>query len=376
MNSMDSSELAPFAALQEHSYASSKSAQLTRSYDGNDGSHRNLYTNFKSFSWLVWHIRILVIALNGSELSDNSTPLNSMYNNNDPQPSPTIYTQKHLDDVPFSVNETLLRSSIYIPSGFEYGQGNKTPILLVPGTGISGGSTYANTIGKLLQRTTYADPVWLNIPGDSLGDIQVNSEYVAYAINYISSVSGNRNLSIVSWSQGAINVHWSFMYWPSTRQAISDFVALSPDFKGTILASLLCSSLTPPALCVPSIIQQKSSSNFISLFSSNGGREAFVPTTTIYSSSDEIVQPQDGTNASGYIEDPKAVVLHEGILYNAVAWALIQDGITHPGPGKSSRLKNMKELCWAESLLIQALAHVALYIPKTISEPEKASYVI
>jgi hypothetical protein len=144
----------------------------------------------------------------------------------------------------------------------------------------------------------------------------------------------------------------------------------------------------------------------MSLFSSNGGREAFVPTTTIYSSTDEIVQPQDGTNASGYIEDPKAVgvsnneiqalcpgiqvVLHEGILYNAVAWALIQDAITHPGPGKSSRLKNMKELCCqihasglsvvdvvgAESLLIQALAHVALYIPKTISEPEKASYVI
>jgi hypothetical protein len=75
MNSMDSSELAPFAALQEHSYASSKSAQLTRSYDGNDGSHRNLYTNFKSFSWLVWHIRILVIALNGSELSDKLSRL-------------------------------------------------------------------------------------------------------------------------------------------------------------------------------------------------------------------------------------------------------------------------------------------------------------
>ncbi|KAL2841856.1 hypothetical protein BJY01DRAFT_217081 [Aspergillus pseudoustus] len=335
-----------------------------------------------------------------------STAVDSKYSNNEPEPSPVIYPQKHLDDVPFSVDETLLRSSIYIPSGFEYGQGNKTPILLVPGTGISGGSTYTNTIGKLLQGTTYADPVWLNIPGNSLGDIQMNSEYVAYAINYVSAISGNCNISIISWSQGAINVHWSFMYWPSTRQAISDFVALSPDFKGTVLASFLCSRLTPPALCVPSIIQQESSSNFMSLFSSNGGREAFVPTTTVYSSTDEIVQPQDGANASGYIDDPKAVgvsnnqiqalcpgiqvVLHEGILYNAVAWALIQDAITHPGPGQSSRLKNLKELCYqiyapglfvvdvvgSESLLIQALTNVALYTPKTTSEPEKASYVI
>lgn len=46
-----------------------------------------------------------------------------------------------------------------------------------------------------------ADPFYLNLPEYLLDDAQINGEYVAYAIKYIS-VLAKRNASLVTWSQG------------------------------------------------------------------------------------------------------------------------------------------------------------------------------
>ncbi len=89
----------------------------------------------------------------------------------------------------------------------------------------------------------------------------------------------------------------------------------------------------------------------------NGGDSAYVPTTTVYSSTDEVVQPQTGIGASGYINDALnvgvsntnvqaaclgigagGIVTHEGILYNSLAHALAVDALTHPGPGSILRI--------------------------------------
>jgi hypothetical protein len=90
---------------------------------------------------------------------------------------------------------------------------------------------------------------------------------------------------------------------------------------------------------------------------SYGGDSAYVPTTTISSSTDDIVQPQYGTGASAYINDARGVGVsnsevqtvcaekpaggfytHEGILYHPLAYALAVDALTHAGPGKTSRI--------------------------------------
>jgi hypothetical protein len=87
------------------------------------------------------------------------------------------------------------------------------------------------------------------------------------------------------------------------------------------------------------------------------------PTTTIFSSTDEIVQPQSGTNASAYIKDGRHVgvtnneiqvvcaggtagvyATHEGVLYDDLAYNLAIDALTHPGPGQPSRL-NLERIC-------------------------------
>lgn len=138
-------------------------------------------------------------ALNGGQpVGENSI------NNNNPNPSSTIFPKKDPSDAPFSLSEDTLRKAIYIPSGFTFG--DKRPVIFVPGTGSYGGSAFGNNIRKLLTGKSYAEPVWLNIPGAMLADAQTNSEYIAYAINYISAISNNnKNIAIISWSQGSLD---------------------------------------------------------------------------------------------------------------------------------------------------------------------------
>jgi hypothetical protein len=332
-----------------------------------------------------------------------NTGIDSTSNDNPINPTTAIYPKKAAGDAPYSVDENSLRSAIYIPSTFAYGKSGKQTVLLVPGTSLPGGTSYANAFGKLLAVTSYADPVWINIPGYSLGDAQVNAEYVAYAINYLSDISGQKKISVISWSQGGLNVQWGLKYWASTRSVVADFIPLAPDFRGTTEADLVCSGLTLP-LCTPSIKQQDNSSKFISVFRSNGGDSAYVPTTTFYSATDEIVQPEIGTGASSYMLDARGVgvtnnqvqalcpgtiqiVLHEGVLYNAVAWALIEDALTHDGPGNPSRLTNLPTLCTqlnasglnavqGESILLTAVPNIVAYKTHVFTEPAIKSYAL
>jgi hypothetical protein len=289
--------------------------------------------------------------------------INSSNNNNTVDPSKPIYPKKETKDAPYSQSEKDLRSAIFIPETFEYGANNKTPVLLVPGTADPAGSTYHFSYAKLLAESNFADPVWINIPGNSLGDVQVNAEYVAYAMNYISAISNSssssngRKIGVVSWSQGGIDVQWALKYWPSSREVVNDFMALSADFHGTLFAAVCLTSSSP--LCTPSFKQQYYNSNLIQTLrgGDEGGASAFVPTTSVYSGVDEVVQPQIGTNASAYLLDERGVgvsnvqiqvgcpglpaggfYLHETMLVNPLAFALFADALTHDGPGELSRV--------------------------------------
>jgi hypothetical protein len=190
----------------------------------------------------------------------------------------------------------------------------------------------------------------------------VSKEYAAYAVNYISSLT-SRNVSVIAWSQGNLDMQWAFKYWPSTRSKVSDLISLSPDFHGTQEAYLLCPTELPIGGCDPSISQQTYSSKFITRLRQNGGDSAYVPTTVLYSSTDEIVEPQSGIGASAYLLDARkvgvtnvqvqvacplqpagSVVTHEGMMSNALAFALAVDALTNPGPGQLSRI-NLPVVC-------------------------------
>ncbi|KAL5001439.1 hypothetical protein BDV10DRAFT_182351 [Aspergillus recurvatus] len=244
-------------------------------------------------------------------------------------------------------------------------------------TAVPAGLTRYFSFGKLVDAVREADAVWINIPGPSLADAQVNAEYVAYAINYISAVSDS-NVAVLSWSQGGLNVQWSFKYWPSTRDVVDDFIAISPDFRD------------------PQIYE----TDFIEVLRANGEGSVYVTTTTLYSSFNEIVQPQSGDNASAILNDAQGegvtdnhaqtvcagrpgsgVYLHEGM------WALAVDALRHDGPGDVSRtdIENVcadliapqlgvDDLLGSEGLLLVAVAELMAFNQKPSGEGPIASY--
>ncbi|KAK3077070.1 hypothetical protein LTS18_011300, partial [Coniosporium uncinatum] len=161
---------------------------------------------------------------------------------------------------------------------------------------------------------------------------------------------------------------WALKYWPSTRQAVQDFLAASADFHGTVEANGLClaaangNGLDP---CDPAVIQQEYNSNYVMQLRKNGGDSAYVPTTSVYSGFfDEVVEPQQGAGASAFLNDARNVGVtnneiqlvcngfadgaafygHAGVLYASLTFALFQDALTHAGPGQASRL-NLANVC-------------------------------
>lgn len=329
--------------------------------------------------------------------------LNSRHNQN-PAPRQNIYPSKATGDAPYSTPEDTLRAAIYIPDSFSYGQNGRTPVILVPGTAIPAGTTYHYTFSKL-GNTSPIDVVWVNLPRASLSDAQVNAEYVAYAINYISALCAGPNVAVISWSQGGLNTQWALKYWPSTRTVVKDLVAMSPDFHGTVVEEAICPAATF-VICTPSIWQQSWEAEFIQTLRDDGGDSAYIPTTTVYSSFDELVEPMSGANASAILADERSVGVtnahlqtvcagqlaggvytHEGVLYNPLAWALAIDAITHEGPADLSRLDlaqvcqrelppalNLEDLLGTEGILLVAVAELLAYRPQPTSEPPIKAY--
>ncbi|KAJ5770633.1 uncharacterized protein N7511_002684 [Penicillium nucicola] len=280
--------------------------------------------------------------------------LNSMANNNTKEPISTIFPKKAAGDAPYDISEESLRSSIHIPEGFQYGANGKRPVLLVPGTANPAGTTYYFNYEKLFTASDFADPVWLNIPGNTLGDIQVTAEYIAYAINYIAGICDNAQIGVLAWSQGSIDVQWALKYWPSTWASVSDFLSISGEFHGTLL-EIPC--VVPNPVCKPALRQQSYNSNLITTLRAGDGDSAYVPTTSVYSGIDELVSPQSGPEASARLNDVRGVGVtntqiqlacpgkpagslytHDPLLFNALVYALFADALVHDGPADLARV--------------------------------------
>ena len=325
---------------------------------------------------------------------------NSENNNNPIKPTSPVYPKAGSKDAPYSLSEAALRAAIHIPSTFQYGKkGAPQPIILVPGTGNTGYLTFQGNLIPLLQGSTIADPVWLNIPGLLLNDAQLNAEYVAYAINYIHGISNSRKIAVAAWSQGNIDSQWAYKYWPSTRALVTDHVGFSPDYHGTVIANII---EIPGAPLPPSILQQAYDSDFITTLRRNGGDSSYVPTTNIYSGFiDEIVEPQSGTAASGRLLNARgagvsnnevqvvcagqlagSLYTHEGTLYNPLGFALLKDALAKKGEGRPSRLDLgsvcndfltpglvLSDLLETENSVVIAAAAILTYPERLFEEP-------
>lgn len=90
-----------------------------------------------------------------------------------------------------------------------------------------------------------------------LADIQVNAEYIAYAITIVAEASRKNNgttecapptlfpayesltldsyqtrFPLMAWSQGNLAISWALTFWPSTRQYIGRYISFAGDYGG------------------------------------------------------------------------------------------------------------------------------------------------
>jgi len=175
----------------------------------------------------------------------------------------------------------------------------KKPYLLVPGTGTTGAQSFEGGYVELLGPSPGLgfDVCFLAEPNAMLNDAQETAERIAYAINTLATISGGP-IHVSGWSQGNLDIQWVLTFWKSARSNTLQFVSLAGDFRGTTISSIGGVSASPLIPLPPSLLQQEAGSNFLTALSNHNGLAAKVPTTSIFSTFDEVIQPEDTSSTA------------------------------------------------------------------------------
>jgi len=194
-------------------------------------------------------------------------------------------------DAPFSVAASTVSAAITCKPDPRARYGT---VLLVHGTGSTGAETWAPGPYWQLLPAQGLQVCYVTLPNRALSDAQVSAEYVAHAVQLLAPASSTRNVAIIAHSQGNLNTQWALNFWPSIRKLVRTYVSIAGDFKGTLEGPFACLGLNLlEGGCEPSIIQQSVGSNYLAA-SNARGNTAFVPTTSVFTIEDDIIQPEIG----------------------------------------------------------------------------------
>ena len=187
-----------------------------------------------------------------------------------------------------------------------------------------------------------------------MGDMQVNAEYVAYNLHYLSSLSGGLKPAVIAHSQGNPNTQWALAYFPSTRAVTRAFVSLAPDFSGIDLLGndSLFSDICAAGLCQAAMWQQDAGSNYYQALHAKDFT-ALVPTTTIWSEFDGVVAPfEENAALPGAtvirVQDlcPLRPTTHITMTISSPVFSLALDALNNGGVASLSRVrKNVFSIC-------------------------------
>lgn len=177
-------------------------------------------------------------------------------------------------------------------------------VLLVPGTALNGKDSYSTgPFVQLLPKEGF-DVCWVSPPNQQLADAQVGGEYVANAVIQLAKKSKTGKVKVLGHSQGGgLSVPWATIFFPTARKLISSFVGMAADFHGTTLLPYpACAAekiLALGAGCSAAILQQEKGSMMLTA-QLHFLTKQIVPTTSIFTRTDEIVIPQFGPNVSHF----------------------------------------------------------------------------
>jgi triacylglycerol esterase/lipase EstA (alpha/beta hydrolase family) len=216
-------------------------------------------------------------------------------------------------------------------------QGRHEPVLLVHGTGQTGESTFSRNYLQVLPRMGY-DVCTVGLVDYGRGDIQASAERIVYAIRIMAERSHSR-VQVIGHSEGPLPVRWAIKWWPDVAPLVDDLVGIAPPYHGWLGTDVLCG-----AGCVPALWQMRRESKFMAASNSGDETPGGVSYTTVYSMTDELVQPystadlKGGTNIKVQEVCPGRIDEHFQMVFDAVVYAVVLDALTHSGPAAMSRL--------------------------------------
>jgi triacylglycerol lipase len=232
---------------------------------------------------------------------------------------------------PLTVPPAFLAAALHCPHGFHHLTRN--PVLLVHGTTQTAAETWGWNYLKVLDTVGY-DVCGVDLPDRALGDMQVASEYVVFAVREMASQTG-RKVDMVGHSQGSEELRWALKWWPDVLASVEHYISLAAPDHGDLDFNAMCLHA-----CWPSAWQERVGAAFMSALNAGDETPGDVAYTSIYTLTDQFVEPEALTPTSGLaggrriaVQDicPGRVVDHMGMLADAVAYALVLDALTHPG---------------------------------------------
>jgi triacylglycerol esterase/lipase EstA (alpha/beta hydrolase family) len=208
-------------------------------------------------------------------------------------------------------------------------------VLLVHGTGQTPASTWGLGYTAMLVALDYR-VCTIALPGRATGDMRVSAEYVARAIERLST---NGQLDVVAHSQGGLLVRRAVSTFTQAVGGADTVVELGTPNHGSSWFTDLCR----PSECRPAEFQMQPGSTFITSLNDGGEAKGGARYVSIWSRADQLVQPAEPPTAALMgatnlaLEDvcPGVVVTHDRLLSNAVAVAAVVDALTHrDGPSR------------------------------------------
>lgn len=241
---------------------------------------------------------------------------------------------------------------------------DQPPVLLVHGTFTAGYEQYEWNYIPLLSARGF-DVCVVTYPDRGLGDAQISAEYVVNALRKIYAATG-RKVAMVGHSQGVMVPRWAIKWWPSARNAVSDFILQAGPNHGTEVAdpTLLLANLgieLPSGGSSSGVEQPRPAvfrqfpphSHFMQATNAGDETPGDIDYTAIYTLTDELVQPvipvptaaleygQDNPHVTNILlQDvcPLNVVDHVTIgTIDRLTFELTVDAITQPGPANVER---------------------------------------
>lgn len=239
-------------------------------------------------------------------------------------------------------------STVRCPASFD-GDDGREPVLLVHGTAITTEEDWGWNYLDALPDQGF-DACTVDLPDRAFGDIQESALHVVDAIRHVHQVSGER-VDVLGHSQGGLEPRWAVRWWDDLSPVVDDLVSLASPHHGAYSADSACLESCPPA-----VWQMRHGSAFLEALNRDDETPRAVDYTSVYSSTDELVQPpstavlgdaDEGQDVSNVLIQelcPGRPVHHGGIVHDAVAYAAVHDALTEPGGADPERFF-VPELC-------------------------------